>query len=161
MMYEALGKGADYPPRALTRRGLEKLLVIGEHEAYCQPCVSPVWDTSLTCHALLEAGGEALGPARQGLDWLKPKQVLDVKGDWAVKRPEGAPRRLGLPVQQRILSRPRRYRGRGDGDGPRPSAWTGATTTTRRSPAAASGSRACRVATAAGPPSTSTISNIT
>ena len=25
-------------------------------EAYCQPCVSPVWDTGLVCHALLEAG---------------------------------------------------------------------------------------------------------
>ena len=62
MMYEVLGKGADYPPRAMTRRALDRLLVIGEDEAYCQPCVSPVWDTSLTCHALLEAGGEALGP---------------------------------------------------------------------------------------------------
>src|SRR5271155_2511748 len=81
MMYEALGKGADYPPRATQRRGLAKLLVIGEGEAYCQPCVSPVWDTALTCHALLEAGSEAaLAPARQGLDWLVPKQVLDVKG---------------------------------------------------------------------------------
>jgi squalene-hopene/tetraprenyl-beta-curcumene cyclase len=92
MMYEALGKPADYPPRAITRRGLDKLLVIGEQEAYCQPCVSPVWDTSLTCHALIEAGGEAaFAPAKQGLDWLLPKQVLDIKGDWAVKRPQVRP----------------------------------------------------------------------
>ena len=92
MMYEVLGKPADYPPRAITRRGLDKLLVIGEQEAYCQPCVSPVWDTALTCHALIEAGGEeALPPAKQGLDWLKPRQVLDIKGDWAVKRPEVRP----------------------------------------------------------------------
>src|ERR1700690_3592596 len=92
MMYEALGKGADYPPRAITRRGLAKLLVIGEDEAYCQPCVSPVWDTALACHAMLEAGSEAaLAPARQGLDWLVPKQVLDVKGDWAVKSPQTRP----------------------------------------------------------------------
>src|SRR5438128_3605694 len=33
MMYEVLGKPADYPPRALTRRALEKLLVVTEHEA--------------------------------------------------------------------------------------------------------------------------------
>jgi squalene-hopene/tetraprenyl-beta-curcumene cyclase len=92
MMYEALGKPADYPPRAVTRRGLDRLLVIGEHEAYCQPCVSPVWDTSLTAHALLEAGsGEALPAARKALDWLLPKQVLDIKGDWAVKRPDVRP----------------------------------------------------------------------
>jgi squalene-hopene/tetraprenyl-beta-curcumene cyclase len=91
MMYAALGKPADYPPRAVTRRGLEKLLVIREHEAYCQPCVSPVWDTALTCHALLEADGDASRRAKQGLDWLKPRQVLDVKGDWAVKSPNTRP----------------------------------------------------------------------
>src|SRR5437016_118651 len=91
MMYEVLGKPADYPPRALTRRALEKLLVVTEHEAYCQPCVSPVWDTSLTCHAMLEAGNEALPAAKQGLDWLKPRQVLGLKGDWAVKRPKLRP----------------------------------------------------------------------
>src|SRR6202011_64991 len=28
MMYEVLGKGADFPPRAITRRGIDKLLVI-------------------------------------------------------------------------------------------------------------------------------------
>jgi squalene-hopene/tetraprenyl-beta-curcumene cyclase len=92
MMYAVLGKPADYPPRAVTRRALDRLLVIGENEAYCQPCMSPVWDTSLTCHAMLEAaGGEALPAAKQGLDWLLPKQVLDVKGDWAVKRPDVRP----------------------------------------------------------------------
>ena len=92
MMYEVLGKPEDYPPRAVTRRGLDKLLVVGEHEAYCQPCVSPVWDTALTCHALLEAGGEAAASqAKQGLDWLLPRQELDLKGDWAVKRPDVRP----------------------------------------------------------------------
>jgi squalene-hopene/tetraprenyl-beta-curcumene cyclase len=91
MMYEVLGKPADFPPRAMTRRALDRLLVVGEHEAYCQPCVSPVWDTALTCHAMLEAGGEALPSAKRGLDWLAPRQVLDVKGDWAVKSPNVRP----------------------------------------------------------------------
>ncbi|WP_024517361.1 squalene--hopene cyclase [Bradyrhizobium sp. Tv2a-2] len=92
MMYDALGKGADYPPRADTRRGLDLLLVVGEEEAYCQPCVSPVWDTTLTCHALIESGNDkAMASAKQGLDWLVPKQVLDVKGDWAVKAPDVRP----------------------------------------------------------------------
>jgi squalene-hopene/tetraprenyl-beta-curcumene cyclase len=91
MMYDALGKPADFPPRAVTRRGIDKLLVIGE-EAYCQPCVSPVWDTALTCHALMEAGdAAAMSSARQGLDWLKPRQELEVKGDWAAKRPNVRP----------------------------------------------------------------------
>jgi len=46
MMYDALGKPADYPPSALTRKALARLLVEGEHEAYASPGVSPVWDTS-------------------------------------------------------------------------------------------------------------------
>ena len=92
MMYDALGKGADYPQRAIARHSVEKLLVIREDEAYCQPCVSPVWDTALTCHALLEAGSEqAVSQAKQGLDWLLPRQVLKVKGDWAVKAPNVRP----------------------------------------------------------------------
>ncbi len=92
MMFDALGKGEDYPPRAVTRRGIDKLLVIREDEAYCQPCVSPVWDTTLACHALLESGGAETMPAvKQGLDWLLPRQVLDLKGDWAAKRPDVRP----------------------------------------------------------------------
>ena len=92
MVYDALGYPESYPPRKLQRDGIDKLLVIGEEEAYCQPCVSPVWDTALACHALLEAGGdEAQRDIKQGLDWLLPRQVLDVKGDWAVKRPDVRP----------------------------------------------------------------------
>jgi len=92
MMYDALGKDETFPPRAITRRGLDKLLVIGEEEAYCQPCVSPVWDTTLAAHAMIEAGGEeAMASVKKGLDWLVPKQVLDLKGDWAVKRPDVRP----------------------------------------------------------------------
>jgi squalene-hopene/tetraprenyl-beta-curcumene cyclase len=49
--------------------------------------VSPIWDTALTCHTLLEAGGDrAMAQARKGLDWLVPQQVLDVKGDWTARR---------------------------------------------------------------------------
>lgn len=92
MMYDALGKGADYPQRAIARQSVEKLLVIREEEAYCQPCVSPIWDTALACHALLEAGSDqAVSQAKQGLDWLLPRQVLNVKGDWAVKAPNVRP----------------------------------------------------------------------
>ncbi|MCB1391846.1 MULTISPECIES: squalene--hopene cyclase [unclassified Nitrobacter] len=92
MMYDALGFPPEHPPRAVTRRGIDKLLVIGEDEAYCQPCVSPIWDTALSCHALLEAGApEALNSAGKCLDWLLPKQELVLKGDWAAKRPDVRP----------------------------------------------------------------------
>jgi squalene-hopene/tetraprenyl-beta-curcumene cyclase len=92
MMYDVLGYPEDHPQRAIARRSIETLLAVHEREAYCQPCVSPVWDTGLTCHALMEVGGErAIAQARKGLDWLVPRQVLDVKGDWAVRRPDLRP----------------------------------------------------------------------
>ncbi len=88
MMFDVLGFPSDHPDVVAARHSLDKLLVVSEHEAYCQPCVSPVWDTALACHALLEVGSEeAVKQAGNGLGWLKPKQVLDVAGDWAQVRP--------------------------------------------------------------------------
>ena len=92
MMYDALGYGPDDPNRATARASIEKLLVVGQDEAYCQPCLSPVWDTALAAHAVLEAGGEAAETsAVRALEWLQPLQVLDVAGDWAVQRPNVRP----------------------------------------------------------------------
>jgi len=92
MMFDVLGYPPDHPDRAVARRALDKLLVIRDHEAYCQPCVSPVWDTALACHTLLEAGGDrATSQARKALDWLLPLQVLDLRGDWSPQRPELRP----------------------------------------------------------------------
>jgi len=66
--------------------------VLKDDEAYCQPCVSPVWDTALTCHALLEVGDpQSTECAVKGLAWLEPLQVLDVAGDWAAARPHVRP----------------------------------------------------------------------
>jgi squalene-hopene/tetraprenyl-beta-curcumene cyclase len=88
MMFDVLGYPENYPQRAIARKSVEKLLAVHEHEAYCQPCVSPVWDTGLVCHTLLEVGGErATAEAKRGLDWLTPKQILDVRGDWIARRP--------------------------------------------------------------------------
>jgi squalene-hopene/tetraprenyl-beta-curcumene cyclase len=92
MMFDCLDYAEDHPDRAIARASLDKLLVVGEDEAYCQPCVSPVWDTALAAHAMMEAGGdEAEARADAALAWLKPLQVLDVKGDWADERPDVRP----------------------------------------------------------------------
>ena len=50
----------------------------------------------LSAHALLEAAqapdlGDAHAAAERALDWLLPHQILDVKGDWAYKRPDLRP----------------------------------------------------------------------
>jgi squalene-hopene/tetraprenyl-beta-curcumene cyclase len=92
LMFDVLGYAKDHPDLVTARRSIDKLLVRKDHEAYCQPCVSPVWDTVLVCHTLLEVGDSpAVGPAVRGLDWLVPLQVLDVAGDWAVARPQVRP----------------------------------------------------------------------
>jgi squalene-hopene/tetraprenyl-beta-curcumene cyclase len=92
LMYDALGLPADDPHLVAARRSIERLLVVKQDEAYCQPCLSPVWDTALAAHTLMEAGDEAgAAAARAGLDWLAPLQVLDVKGDWAAQRPDVRP----------------------------------------------------------------------
>ena len=92
MMYDALGYPEDHPNRAIARKSVEKLLVIHEDEAYCQPCLSPVWDTSLAAHALLETGdARAEQAAMRGLEWLRPLQILDVRGDWISRRPNVRP----------------------------------------------------------------------
>jgi squalene-hopene/tetraprenyl-beta-curcumene cyclase len=88
LMFDALGYPAEHPDRHTARAALDKLLVIKQDEAYCQPCLSPVWDTALAAHTLLEVGTPAAEKsARQGLEWLKPRQVLDTAGDWAASRP--------------------------------------------------------------------------
>ena len=82
MMYEVLGYGADHPPRAMTRKAFDRLLVIGEERSLPALRVGP--GHLLTCHAMIEAGGEeAFGSAKGGPRLAMPKQVLDVKGDWA------------------------------------------------------------------------------
>src|SRR5665213_107521 len=78
MMYDALGYAEDHPSRATARAAIDKLLIVRDEEAYCQPCFSPVWDTALATHALFEAASpKAEAAALQGLDWLRPLQVLD------------------------------------------------------------------------------------
>jgi squalene-hopene/tetraprenyl-beta-curcumene cyclase len=91
-MLDVLGYPPDHPHRAIARRSVEKLLVVKDDEAYCQPCVSPVWDTALVAHALLETrDSRAEAAAVRGLEWLRPLQVLDVKGDWAEEKPHVPP----------------------------------------------------------------------
>lgn len=92
MMFRTLGYAADHPDYVIARRSVENLIVEKDDEAYCQPCVSPIWDTSLAAHAMMETGdARAEEAAAEALRWLKPQQILDVKGDWAEERPNLRP----------------------------------------------------------------------
>ncbi|NOT11823.1 MAG: squalene--hopene cyclase [Methylococcaceae bacterium] len=79
-------KDHDYVVTA--RKAIDKLLVINEHDAFCQPCVSPVWDTGLAALALQEADVSANSKSlTRAYDWLKSKQLSDEPGDWRIARP--------------------------------------------------------------------------
>ncbi len=91
-MYDALGVPRDRPDIKAAREAIDRLLIIEADEAYCQPCVSPVWDTSLACHALFEvADAASIQASVRALEWLRPLQILDVRGDWMVRRPDLRP----------------------------------------------------------------------
>jgi squalene-hopene/tetraprenyl-beta-curcumene cyclase len=78
----------DAAPRRAAKRALQQLLIVDEASAYCQPCISPVWDTALAALAMQEVGCPiALAAASFGLKWLEPRQLLDAPGDWQVRRP--------------------------------------------------------------------------
>lgn len=89
--YEALdclGYNNDHPLYVGAKQALKELLVIKGDQAYCQPCVSPVWDTALACLALQEEQSESSKQAsRKALDWLQERQLLHHPGDWRENRP--------------------------------------------------------------------------
>jgi squalene-hopene/tetraprenyl-beta-curcumene cyclase len=79
----------DDQRRVTAKHSLQKLLVVSPSSAYCQPCVSPVWDTALASLAMQETGGTAAVSASvRALDWLHSRQLLDEPGDWRVRRPD-------------------------------------------------------------------------
>jgi squalene-hopene/tetraprenyl-beta-curcumene cyclase len=82
-----LGYSNDDPRRVTAKVALQKLVVESTSSAYCQPCVSPVWDTALGTLAMQESGEPAAAHAtKRALDWLLTRQVLDEPGDWRSNR---------------------------------------------------------------------------
>ena len=91
---DLLGYAKDHPARATCLRSLQKLIVHRDDgTAYCQPCVSPVWDTGWSAMALLRASPDAAtqDAVTRAMEWLAPLQELECKGDWAVQAPDLPP----------------------------------------------------------------------
>ena len=87
-----LGYDKNHELVVTARKAIDKLLVINEKDAYCQPCLSPVWDTGLTALAFEEIQKTAIQPKisvslNRAYDWLKSKQLTDEPGDWRISRP--------------------------------------------------------------------------
>lgn len=90
--YEAmilLGYPKNHKFVVVARKAIDKLLVINENSAYCQPCLSPVWDTGLATLALQEADNQGNSASLlQSYNWLKTKQLGNEAGDWRVTKPD-------------------------------------------------------------------------
>jgi squalene-hopene/tetraprenyl-beta-curcumene cyclase len=100
MALQTLGYAKDHPDLIVAKQAMCKLVTERGDRAYCQPCLSPFWDTALTCHALMEAGRAGATPGvRRALDWIAQRQILDTVGDWATTRPGVRPG--GWPFQYR------------------------------------------------------------
>ncbi|QPK64535.1 squalene--hopene cyclase [Methylomonas sp. LL1] len=93
--YEAmdyLGLPADNQQRQIARAAIDGLLVVKDDQAYCQPCVSPIWDTGLAVLALQEVDRydhdrKSQYAVKTALRWLAARQLSDEPGDWRVQRP--------------------------------------------------------------------------
>ncbi len=91
MALKVLGYSDDHPDVARGTQAIEDLLVTHGDESYCQPCLSPIWDTCLSLSAVLEGGLEVKHDAVQNaVRWLF-KQLILVPGDWVYRAPDLTP----------------------------------------------------------------------
>lgn len=87
MAFKVLGYSDDDPVMKRAVKALDDLLVDRGSESFCQPCVSPVWDTCLSLSAALESGvpGDH-GSISSAVDWLMKNQIFE-PGDWSELAP--------------------------------------------------------------------------
>lgn len=91
MMFDVLGFDPDHPDFAIAWKSVQKLVTVKDGEAYCQPCLSPIWDTGLAAHAMAEAKGLGAAEVEQAANWLLSKQITELRGDWAEIKPDAPP----------------------------------------------------------------------
>ncbi len=97
MAFHAMGYDKEHPDYVVALGAVRKLVVETRDKRkgrarYCQPCVSPIWDTSLAAHAMLESGVERDDKRLlAACDWLAAEQILEVEGDWAINAPNLRP----------------------------------------------------------------------
>ena len=80
----ALGYPTTHPVYAKAEKDFRGLFVDDPKDFRIQPCLSPVWDTSINMIALAESGLPADHPSlRKAAEWLVDKEVR-VRGDWTM-----------------------------------------------------------------------------
>lgn len=88
---KTLGYPLEHPVVRKGLEALERFSIEEENQLRLQSCISPVWDTPLTCIALLDSGLCKDHPAfAKAVEWLLGRQIFK-EGDWKVKNPGLAP----------------------------------------------------------------------
>ncbi|HZN55995.1 MAG TPA: squalene--hopene cyclase [Candidatus Polarisedimenticolaceae bacterium] len=84
---KSLGYADEHPAVASQLEALGRLVIEDEETARLQPCLSPVWDTSIALHCLLASGVDPRDPRMlEAARWLLRKESTRL-GDWAAKVP--------------------------------------------------------------------------
>ena len=87
----ALNKNKKDKDIRTIQRSIKKLLFFEKNkkDAFCQPCISPVWDTAFVIQGLLEEGSKKYkSKIIKGMKWLEQKEIKNIRGDWSEKRPK-------------------------------------------------------------------------
>ena len=91
-VYESLvvlGYPKDHPTRKMARQAIDNLLTERNNTIYCQPSLSPIWDTALVSQALIETENNKPSiEVENALGWLKDQQLSNEPGDWRIQKPE-------------------------------------------------------------------------
>jgi squalene-hopene/tetraprenyl-beta-curcumene cyclase len=83
----ALGHTDEDPLLAKAVKDFEGLFVDDPEDFRIQPCLSPVWDTSINMIALAESGLDPMSePLQKAAQWMYSKEVR-IRADWTRKNP--------------------------------------------------------------------------
>ncbi|KOC14315.1 putative squalene-hopene-cyclase [Aspergillus flavus AF70] len=85
------GYKLEDPPVRLGIEALENFAWEDAKGKRVQPCVSPVWDTTLMSIALSDAAAPNHQIVDRAIQWIRDRQLLEPRGDWRVYRPRLAP----------------------------------------------------------------------
>ncbi|QRD81424.1 terpenoid cyclases/protein prenyltransferase alpha-alpha toroid [Aspergillus flavus] len=85
------GYKLEDPPVRLGIEALENFAWEDAKGKRVQPCVSPVWDTTLMSIALSDAATPNHQIVDRAIQWIRDRQLLEPRGDWRVYRPRLAP----------------------------------------------------------------------
>ena len=91
MAMKLMGYQNDDPLMVKGFEAIDRFIIDrGDHLIF-QACVSPLWDTSISCNALMDAGvpGDHPDIVKAG-EWMLNKQVTR-PGDWTIKNPKTPP----------------------------------------------------------------------